>query len=94
VRTLLRRRWPEHRYLLEVGGDPASAREVITSAVGRAVEFSTVEGLLSFSLNKQEPISSAVAALVHSHIQVRAVIPRWPTIQDLYFATINDGSAA
>ncbi|MFC4122485.1 ABC transporter ATP-binding protein [Nonomuraea zeae] len=94
VRTLLRRRWPEHRYLLEVGGDPASAREVITSAVGRAVEFSTVEGLLSFSLNKQEPISSAVAALVHSHIQVRAVIPRRPTIQDLYFATINDGSAA
>ncbi|NJP98625.1 ABC transporter ATP-binding protein [Nonomuraea sp. FMUSA5-5] len=94
VQTVLRQRWPEHRYLLEVEGDPALAREAISAAVGKAVEFSTVEGQLSFSLPEQETISSAVAALVHDRIPVRAVIPRRPTIQDLYFATINDGSAA
>ncbi|WP_052422992.1 ABC transporter permease subunit [Nonomuraea candida] len=33
VQAVLRRRWPEHRYLLEVEGDPASAREVIAPLV-------------------------------------------------------------
>ena len=92
VQQLLHQRWPEHRYLLSVDADLTTAREIITSVVGRPVQIAETDGHLQFSLADEEAISATVAALVHKGVQVRAVIPQPPTIQDLYFATINDGS--
>ena len=92
VQQLLHERWPEHRYLLSVDGDPTTAREIITSVVGRPVEIAKADGHLHVCVADEEAISATVAALVHQGVQVRAVIPQPPTIQDLYFATINDGS--
>lgn len=92
VRQLLHQRWPEHRFLISVDGDLTVAGEIITLVVGRPVEIAKADGYLHFSVADQEAISATVAALVHKGVQVRAVIPQPPTIQDLYFATINDGS--
>jgi ABC-2 type transport system ATP-binding protein len=92
VQQLLHQRWPERHYLLAVNGDLATAREVVTSLVGGSVKVTATEGNLRFSVANQESISPVVAALVRNQIQIRAVIPQQPTIQDLYFATINDGN--
>ena len=94
VRQLLHQRWPERRYVLAVDGDPASAQKIVTSLVGGSVEIDATDGNLRFSVANEESISPVVAALVRNQIQIRAVIPQQPTIQDLYFATINDGNHA
>jgi ABC-2 type transport system ATP-binding protein len=92
VRQLLHQRWPQRRYQLAVDGDLASAQRIVTSLVGGSVEVAASGGNLSFSVTNEETISPVVAALVRNQIQIRAVIPQQPTIQDLYFATINDGN--
>jgi len=94
VRQLLPQRWPERRYLLAVDGDLARAQKIVTSLVGGSVEIDETDGNLRFSVAIDESISPVVAALVRNQIQIRAVIPQQPTIQDLYFATINDGDQA
>ena len=91
VRQLLHQRWPERRYLLAVDGDLASAQRIVISLVGGSVEVDATEANLRCCVADQESISAVVAALVRNQIHVRAVIPQKPTIQDLYFATINDG---
>ena len=96
VRRLLDQRWPERRYLLAVDGDLASARKIVASLVGGSlvggsVDLDATDGSLRFSVANEEVISAVVAALVRNQIQIRAVIPQQPTIQDLYFATLNDG---
>jgi len=94
VRQLLHQRWPERRYLLAVDGDLASAQKIVISLVGGSVEVDATDGNLRFSVANEESISAVVAALVRNQIEIRAVIPQQPTIQDLYFATINDGEPA
>jgi ABC-2 type transport system ATP-binding protein len=94
VRRLLHQRWPERRYLLAVDGDVVSAQRIVTSLVGGSVEIAATDGNLRFSMANEESISPVVAALVRNQIQIRAVIPQQPTIQDLYFATINEGEHA
>jgi ABC-2 type transport system ATP-binding protein len=91
VRQLLHQQWPQRRYLLKVDRDLAAARKTVTSLVGGPVEISATDRTLRFSVVNEESISPVVAALVRDQIQIRAVIPQQPTIQDLYFATINDG---
>jgi ABC-2 type transport system ATP-binding protein len=91
VRQLLHQRWPQRRYLLAVDGDLASARRIVTSLTGRSVAVGATHGSLRLCVPKEESISPIVAALVRNQIAIRAVIPQQPTIQDLYFATINDG---
>jgi ABC-2 type transport system ATP-binding protein len=90
VRQLLHQRWPERRYHLAVDGDLASAQKIVTSLVGGSVEIAATDGALRFSMANEESISAVVAALVRNQIQIRALIPQQPTIQDLYFATVND----
>ncbi|MEO8517624.1 MAG: ABC transporter ATP-binding protein [Dermatophilaceae bacterium] len=94
VRQLLHQRWPERRYLLAVDGDLASARKIVISLVGGSVDMDATDGNLRFSVASEGAISAVVAALVANQIQIRALIPQQPTIQDLYFATINDGEPA
>jgi ABC-2 type transport system ATP-binding protein len=91
VRQLLHQRWPERRYLLAVDGDLASARRIVTSLTGGSAAVAATDGSLRLCVPNEESISPIVAALVRSQIAIRAVIPQQPTIQDLYFATINDG---
>ncbi|WP_165372897.1 ABC transporter ATP-binding protein [Pengzhenrongella frigida] len=90
VRQLLHRRWPEQRYLLTVDGDLAVAEQTVASVVGGPVEIA--DGNLRFCVTQEESISLVVAALVRNELQIRAVIPQQPTIQDLYFDTINNGT--
>ena len=94
VRQLLHQRWPQRRYLLAVDGDLASAQKIVISQVGGPVEVDASKSNLRFCVANEESISAVVAALVRNQIQIRAVIPQQPTIQDLYFATINDGEPA
>lgn len=94
VRSLLRRRWPEHRYEVTVAGDVPRARAVVAASTGRPVEVSSADSRLTFAVAREEAVSAAVAALVEHRIPVRAVSPREPTLQELYFATITDGSLA
>jgi ABC-2 type transport system ATP-binding protein len=91
VRQLLHQRWPQRRYLLAVDGDLASARRIVTSLTARSSDVAATDGSLRLCVPNEESISSIVAALVRNQIRIRAVIPQQPTIQDLYFATINDG---
>jgi len=94
VRQLLRERWPEHRYELAVDGDLAAAQRIVTSLVGGSVEVTADDSSLHFSVAEEASISPVVTALVRNQIQIRAVIPQSPTIQDLYFATISEGADA
>ena len=91
VRQLLHQRWPEHEYLLAVDGDLAVAQQVVTSVVGGPVKIEPADCGLRFCLAQQEKISAVVAALVGGGLRIRAVIPQQPTIQDLYFDTIDNG---
>ncbi|MGV8966017.1 MAG: ABC transporter ATP-binding protein [Cellulomonas sp.] len=92
VRELLHQRWPEHRYLLAVDGDLTLAQRIVTSLVVGPVDTTASAGSLRFSVARAESISPVVAELVRNGLQVRAVIPQQPTIQDLYFDTINAGT--
>ena len=94
VRQLLQQRWPEREYLLAVDGDLDAAQTIVTSLIGRPVEVDATERTLRLFVSSHESISPVVAALVRRQIQIRAVIPQQPTIQDLYFATIDDGARA
>ena len=92
VGQLLHRRWPEHRYLLAVDGDLAAARSIVASLVAGPVEIAAVDNSLTFCVAQEEAISAVVASLVGDGLSIRAVIPQQPTIQDLYFDTINNGT--
>jgi ABC-2 type transport system ATP-binding protein len=93
VSHLLHQRWPQHRYEIGVKADVDAAKRSIASTIGGAVQIVN-ENRLGFFLTDEESISSVVAALVRDGLQLTAVVPTEPTIQDLYFATVNDGSPA
>ena len=92
VGQLLHRRWPEHRYLLVVDGDLAAARTIVAPLVCGPVEIAAADNSLTLCVAPEEAISAVVAALVGGGLRIRAVIPQQPTIQDLYFDTINNGT--
>ena len=89
VGELLRRRWPRHRYTVSVGGDRDRAERIITRVVGQ-IEDAGDNAHVDFSVDDPDQISSVVEALVTDHVPVRAVVPRHPTLHDLYFATLDE----
>ncbi|WP_407345537.1 ABC transporter ATP-binding protein [Pengzhenrongella phosphoraccumulans] len=91
VRQLLHRRWPEHRYLLAVDGDLTAARAIVAALVDGPVDIAAADASLTFCVAQEEAISAVVASLVANGLRIRAVIPQQPTIQDLYFDTIDNG---
>ena len=94
VGDLLHRRWPERRYLLTVSGDLSIAKTIVASIVGESVEITATDGNLHFSMANSASIAPVVTALVRNEIQIQAVVPQQRTIQDLYFATIDDGNGS
>lgn len=89
VDDLLRRRWPEHRYTLTVGGDPARAAHLVSSIVGRTPGTSS-DGVLTFSAPDRARVPELVTALVGESIPVHSIVPVTPTIEQYYFATLNE----
>ena len=92
VAGLLARRWPERRQQLTVGGDTARAREVVASVTGRPPTVDDA-GRLGFAAG-EDGVAAVVAALVRAGIPVHAVVPETPTIEQLYFATLEEGTGA
>lgn len=92
VADLLARRWPERRRQLTVGGDTARAGEVVASVTGRAPDADSA-GRLGFVAG-EDAVAEVVAALVRADIPVHAVVPEVPTIEHLYFATLEEGTHA
>ncbi len=93
VEELLREKWPKHRYSLTVGGDPSRAQKVVASVVGQPPEVGA-NAELTFSTSNEGLVPEVVTALVRDEIPVRAVIPKLPTIEQFYFATLNEGGIA
>lgn len=93
VGDLLRGKWPEHRFSLTVGGDPSRAQQVMASVLGHPPELDS-DDELTFSTSDDGLVPAVVAALVRADIPVRAVIPKLPTIEQFYFATLDEGVIA
>jgi ABC-2 type transport system ATP-binding protein len=93
VDDLLRQRWPENRYALTVGGDRERAARVVGSVLGRAAEPGAV-GTLAFSTGDGRLVPDVVTALVSAGVPVHAVVPAQPTIEQLYFDTLDHGGHA
>lgn len=91
VSQLLRQRWPQQHYEIEVERHPESAERAIGSVITGHVQTDAA-GRLHFSLSEGETVSKVVAELVGRGFSVSAVVPQQPTIQDLYFATVAEGS--
>ncbi|WP_395243947.1 ABC transporter ATP-binding protein [Agromyces sp. MMS24-K17] len=89
VPSLLRERWPNRRYRLEVGGDPSTARGIIERAASGAVDVEG-DGWLGFDLAGDADVAPLVERLVGAAVPVRALVPASRTVEDLYFATIAD----
>lgn len=89
VDDLLRQRWPGHRYSLTVGADLPRAQRVVASVTGQSPVMDA-DGRLIFSISDEQLVPSAVAALVRDDIPVLEVIPKRPTIEHLYFATLDE----
>lgn len=95
VDDLLHRRWPRSRYRFTVGGDQARARAVIADTPGAAAEaLGDQAGPLRVTTPDPATVPDLVAALVRHDVPVHAVVPDRPTIEELYFATIEDRGAA
>ncbi|WP_166806217.1 ABC transporter ATP-binding protein [Cryobacterium cheniae] len=91
VDDLLRQKWPKHRYSLTVGGDLQRAQLVVASVTGQDPVVDS-DGRLMFSISDERLVPSAVAALVRDDIPVLEVISKRPTIEQFYFATLDEGS--
>jgi ABC-2 type transport system ATP-binding protein len=89
VDDLLRQKWPGHRYSLAVGGDLPRAQRVVASVIGQSPVVDA-DGRLMFSISDEGLVPSAVAALVRDDIPVLEVIQKRPTIEQLYFATLDE----
>ncbi|GIG27222.1 ABC transporter ATP-binding protein [Cellulomonas denverensis] len=95
VEELLHRRWPRSRYRFTVGGEVARARAVAAEVLDRAPRvIDPATGLLEVTTPDPAVIPAVVAALVRHDVPVHAVVPDRPTIEELYFATIDDRGAA
>jgi ABC-2 type transport system ATP-binding protein len=92
VQQLLRQRWPRHEHEITFDGDPRLAGQTVASTLGTPFgpEDAPDDGRLSLALDDADAIASVVAALVRAGIRIRAVVPKQPTLHDLYFAAIED----
>ena len=88
VDDLLRRRWPLHRYSVTVAEHRDRAAGIVSGLVS-SVEDGAASSRVDFAVEDRETVSAVVAALVADRIPVRAVVPRDPTLRDLYFATLE-----
>lgn len=88
VAALLRQRWPRLRWTLTVGDDLARAMRVVAGVVGDVMPDGAAG--MRFEVDEPAAVSSVVEALVDEGIAVRSVVPREPTLHDLYFATIDE----
>ncbi|MDL5350793.1 ABC transporter ATP-binding protein [Microbacterium sp. zg-YB36] len=93
VDELLAHRWPDRRYWLTVGSALPRAAELVASVTGSPPEVDT-DGRLGFSSADDGVVPVVVAALVRGGVPVRAVIPEVPTIEQFYFATLDEGGIA
>jgi ABC-2 type transport system ATP-binding protein len=93
VGELLAARWPQRRYALTVGGDLERAAAVVAAVVHGPVTRGAVTaapGQLTFLASDEAVVPAVVAALVRADVPVRAVEPQVPTVEQLYFATLDD----
>ena len=90
VTDLLRRRWPNQRFEITVDGDPSTAAAALSRVAGAAVERE--QDVLTLDLADGACIPEAVAGLVGAGVPVRAVVPVVPTIEQYYFATLEEGA--
>jgi ABC-2 type transport system ATP-binding protein len=98
VQQLIRERWPRFGYAITVDGDRELATRTVATILGDpAVEPANAtigqvrDGRLDLALDDESTISSVVEALVRNGLRIRAVVPKQPTLNDLYFAAIDDG---
>ena len=93
VDNLLRRRWPLHRYWVAVAERRDRAAAIVSGLVS-SVEDGAPDSRVDFAVEDRATVSAVVAALVADGIPVRAVVPRNPTLRDLYFATLEQRDAS
>ncbi len=89
VEGLLRERWPHHRYMLSVAGSAERAAQVVAAVTGHPPQVGD-DGELEFSTSDTARVPELVSALVREEVGVQAIVPRTPTIEQLYFATLNE----
>lgn len=89
VGELLHEMWPEQRYTLEVGGDPVHAQRVVAPLVDAEV-VADGPAALAFSTPDGERVAEVVAQLVRGGVPVRSVIPTRRTVEQFYFATLDE----
>jgi ABC-2 type transport system ATP-binding protein len=89
VDALLAERYPLTRVTLRLQGDLVAAREVLAPLGTLALDDAGV-GVLE--VPRDARISDAVAALVHRGVAVEMVAAQEPTIEELYFSVVSEGS--
>ena len=89
VTDLLRHRWPTQRFRIAVAGEPSTAEAALAAIAGAAV--AREQDVLTLDLADGSRIPEAVAGLVRAGVPVRAVVPVVPTIEQYYFATLEEG---
>ena len=92
VDELVRQQWPGYRYRLSVAGDLHDARRVVATLA--TVTHTTGPQEILFHTGDPAAIAAVVAALVHAGVEIRAVVPQHPSIEDLYFATLEKEAQA
>ncbi|MGN6272598.1 MAG: ABC transporter ATP-binding protein [Protaetiibacter sp.] len=89
VDALLAERRPRTRVSLRLGGDLVAAREVLAPFGPVTLDD---EGVGVLEVPRGTRVSDAVAALVHRGIAVETVAAQAPTIEELYFSVVSEGS--
>ncbi|WP_402844019.1 ABC transporter ATP-binding protein [Microbacterium sp. GXS0129] len=83
IDELIARRWPTTTVRIDVAGDPAVAAALVPGAAltptGIAVQAAS-----------DADTERAIAALAAAGVRIHAAVPQRPTVQDLYFATVDD----
>jgi ABC-2 type transport system ATP-binding protein len=86
IDELITRRWPKTPVRIDVAGDPARAAALVPGAAATATG-------IEVQAASDADTERAIAALAADGVRIRAAVPRRPTVQDLYFATVEDARA-
>ncbi|QAY62566.1 ABC transporter ATP-binding protein [Xylanimonas allomyrinae] len=89
VDDLIRARWPRLDVDFTVEGPMAAARQVLAEA-SQVPPLDLPDGGVRVELGSSRDVPAVVARLVEAGADVLAAVPRRHTIEDLYFATIDD----
>lgn len=90
IDELRTRRWP-HPIVRFRTADPATTATVLSGIAG-VLRVDVGDDVIA-TCDDQGVIAAAVAALIHQGINVFAVEPERPSLQDLYFATVTEARA-